>query len=206
MNITFLPTRIVVHCTATREGAWYDAADIDRWHRERGWSGIGYHAVVLLDGRVEPGRSEHSPGAHVAGHNADSLAVVYVGGLAADGRTPRDTRTPAQQAALLKVVQGWRRQYGIPAERVFGHYELDAKKACPSFAMPAFRAKLEESAGPPSLRVSVSALPVVRPGPNSEIHAQVRFLQGAVGVPADGILGPQTYLAIARALAAEAAA
>lgn len=206
MSDRFNPTRIVVHCTATREGAWYDAADIDRWHRERGWSGIGYHAVVLLDGRVEPGRSEHSPGAHVAGHNADSLAVVYVGGLAADGRTPSDTRTQAQQAALLSVVQGWQRQYGIPSERVFGHYELDPKKACPSFAMPAFRAKLAEPAAPTGERLSVAGLPWLRPRSESVIHEQVQFIQRAVGVPADGVLGPQTYLAIARALAVEAAA
>ena len=34
---------IVVHCTASKGG---DAADVNQWHLERGWSGIGYHAVI----------------------------------------------------------------------------------------------------------------------------------------------------------------
>jgi hypothetical protein len=26
---------------------WGDAAEIDKWHKEKGWKGIGYHYVVL---------------------------------------------------------------------------------------------------------------------------------------------------------------
>lgn len=43
--------RIVIYRSATPEGDQYTAADIDRWHRARGWSGIGYHAVIQLDAR-----------------------------------------------------------------------------------------------------------------------------------------------------------
>jgi len=41
---------IIVHCTATPEGRPVTIADIDRWHRQRGWSGIGYHRVIGLNG------------------------------------------------------------------------------------------------------------------------------------------------------------
>src|SRR3546814_19322645 len=86
---------IVVHCSATREGQPHTAADIDRWHRAQGWNGIGYHWVVRLDGTVEIGRPQPIAGSHVKGHNAPSIGVVYVGGLAANGVTPQDNRQPA---------------------------------------------------------------------------------------------------------------
>ena len=38
---------IIVHCSATKAGQDFTAADIDRWHRERGFNGIGYHYVIL---------------------------------------------------------------------------------------------------------------------------------------------------------------
>ena len=75
---------IILHCTATREGKAFTAADIDRWHRARGWNGIGYHYVVRLDGTVEHGRPEAQIGAHCVGVNATSIGVCYVGGLAAE--------------------------------------------------------------------------------------------------------------------------
>lgn len=71
---------IIVHCAATAEGKNFKAADIDRWHKQRGWDGIGYHHVVDLDGTIEPGRPESKQGAHCLGHNANSIGVVYVGG------------------------------------------------------------------------------------------------------------------------------
>ena len=45
-------TEIIVHCSATREGQDIDAATIDEWHKARGWSGIGYHYVIKLDGLI----------------------------------------------------------------------------------------------------------------------------------------------------------
>lgn len=93
---------IVVHCTATPEGRDVTVADIDRMHRARGWKKIGYHYVVYRDGSVHEGRPVAEVGAHVYGHNANSIGVVYVGGVSADGKTPKDTRTPAQRRALAR--------------------------------------------------------------------------------------------------------
>ena len=47
---------IIIHCTATPEGRPVSVAGINEWHLERGWSGIGYHRVIHLDGRREAGR------------------------------------------------------------------------------------------------------------------------------------------------------
>ena len=121
---------IIVHCTATAEGKDFKAADIDRWHKAKGWNGIGYHHVVDLDGTVEPGRPESEVGAHCLKHNANSIGVVYVGGLASDGKTPKDTRTPQQKAALVKLLTELKHRY--PNATIHSHRDF-AAKACPSF-------------------------------------------------------------------------
>jgi N-acetylmuramoyl-L-alanine amidase len=123
---------IAIHCTATPEGHDFKAADIDRWHRAKGWLKIGYHFVIDLDGNVEKGRPEDQPGAHVEGFNSRSIGVVYVGGVAADGKTPKDTRTPAQKASLLKLLKELKGRH--PSALIQGHYQFPkVAKACPSF-------------------------------------------------------------------------
>lgn len=122
---------IIIHCTATPEGRNVTVQQIRDWHvKGNGWDDIGYHFVIDLDGNVHSGRPIERPGAHCRGHNAKSIGIVYVGGLAANGKTPKDTRTPAQRAALRQLVQQLRDQF--PAIPVHGHNEY-AAKACPSF-------------------------------------------------------------------------
>lgn len=121
---------IIVHCTATAEGKDITVADIDRWHRAKGWNGIGYHYVVYLDGSIHAGRSEGIVGAHCYGHNRNSIGVAYVGGTASDGKTPKDTRTPRQKAALRRLLVTLKRKY--PQAAIHGHRDF-APKACPSF-------------------------------------------------------------------------
>ena len=95
---------IIIHCSATPEGKHFTAADIRRWHKAQGWSDIGYHYVILLDGTVQEGRPISQPGAHCKGMNARSIGICYIGGLAADGKTPKDTRTTAQILELLGTI------------------------------------------------------------------------------------------------------
>ena len=122
--------KIIIHCTATPEGRGCTVADIGRWHRERGFSEIGYHYVVYLDGSVHEGRDIAKAGAHCKGQNARSIGVCYVGGMDAAGKHPKDTRTPAQKAALRGLVAKLKAEY--PGATVHGHNEF-AAKACPCF-------------------------------------------------------------------------
>lgn len=123
-------TEIIIHCTATPEGRKHTAADVDAWHRRRGFDCIGYHFLVRIDGTVEPGRPLEKQGAHCLGHNAFSIGICYVGGLDSDGKTPKDTRTEPQRLALKGLV-GW--LLGLfPGASVHGHNEFVAK-ACPCF-------------------------------------------------------------------------
>lgn len=121
---------IIVHCSATAEFRDFGAADIDRWHKAQGWDCIGYHYVVKLDGTVQEGRPVERMGAHCKGHNANSIGVCYIGGLTADGKTPKDTRTAAQKAALLSLIRRLKSNY--QGAKVYGHRDF-AKKACPCF-------------------------------------------------------------------------
>lgn len=121
---------IIIHCSATAEGKDYTVADIDRWHKSRGWKCIGYHYVIYRDGSVHTGRPVEQIGAHCAGHNANSIGICYIGGLSSDNKTPKDTRTPAQIKALRDLVGELKKKY--PGANVHGHNEF-AAKACPCF-------------------------------------------------------------------------
>ncbi len=122
---------IIVHCTASREGQPLSVDAIRRMHKlERGWSDVGYHYIIYLDGSVHEGRNVNISGAHCLHHNTHSIGVVYVGGVMKDGKTPKDTRTPEQKAALVKLLKQLKAIY--PKATIHGHCEY-ANKACPCF-------------------------------------------------------------------------
>ena len=121
---------IIIHCAATPEGKSFTVADIDAWHKKRGFRCIGYHFVIYLDGSVHKGRAIEEVGAHCSGHNANSIGICYIGGCATDGKKPKDTRTEAQKASLVRLITELRRRF--PNASVHGHNEF-AAKACPSF-------------------------------------------------------------------------
>lgn len=121
---------IILHCTATPQGRDFSIDTIRRWHRDRGFSDIGYHYVIHLDGSVSHGRTLDKIGAHCVGHNTNSIGIAYVGGLAADGKTPKDTRTPQQCTAINKLLHQLLKQY--PRASIHGHCEY-SNKACPCF-------------------------------------------------------------------------
>jgi N-acetylmuramoyl-L-alanine amidase len=136
-------TTLVIHCSATRPSLDIGAGTIDRWHKEMGWAGIGYHWVIRRNGLIEPGRPEERVGSHVRGHNAHSIGICLIGGVGADGK-PEANFTPAQYESLAGLLKRLRVKY--PGVRICGHRDLspdlngDGKitpnewvKACPSF-------------------------------------------------------------------------
>ena len=95
-KVMMIPNKIIIHCSATPKGVEYSASDIDKWHRQRGYSKIGYHYVIKLDGKIEKGREENEMGAHCLGENLYSIGICYIGGLSEDKETPEDTRTTCE--------------------------------------------------------------------------------------------------------------
>lgn len=120
---------IIIHCSATPEGRDVSTDEIRSWHLDRGWSDIGYHFVVELDGTVNDGRPLEISGAHAKGHNSNSIGVCYVGGLDESGE-PKDTRTPEQEKALVELLENLKDQY--PEAQVIGHRDV-SDKDCPCF-------------------------------------------------------------------------
>lgn len=121
---------IIVHCSATPEGKDFTVLDIKKWHLERGFSDIGYHYVIYRDGSINKGRDESKIGAHCTGHNSYSIGVCYVGGVAKDGKTAKDTRTDSQKKSLLSLLRNLKMKY--PQASIHSHRDY-AQKACPSF-------------------------------------------------------------------------
>lgn len=118
---------IVIHCADTNPDQDFTAADVNRWHKLRGFKKIGYHFVIKLDGTIEPGRQLNEQGAHVKGYNKKSVGVCYIGG--ANGE---DTRTNPQKISMVYLVGMLKRMF-VNAE-VVGHYQFNGvTKTCPNF-------------------------------------------------------------------------
>lgn len=135
-------TEIIIHCSATPEGKDYTVADIDRWHRQRGFRKIGYHFVIYRDGSIHAGRAKSEVGAHCEGHNTISIGICYIGGLrpsqpplkgGAATYKPADTRTKEQREAMLALIEQLQEEF--PQATIHGHNEF-APKACPCFKVP----------------------------------------------------------------------
>ena len=117
-NIKYL----VIHCS-DNEFKLENAKDIHNLHLNFGWEGIGYHKVIKRDGKIENGRPEYWMGAHVFGHNKNSLGLCLIG-------TSYFTK---KQIISLKIqLIKWKRKY--PYAEILGHRDFkNTKKTCPNF-------------------------------------------------------------------------
>ena len=144
------PEYIIIHCS---DSTWGSAKEIDKWHKQRGWVGIGYHFVILngmvrphsdrilsLAGSVELGRGMDVIGAHCLGYNERSLGICLIG----DGN---ESFCVEQFDKLKGLCQELCKLFEIPAENVLGHGETDSGKAegktCPNFDVSAIRMYLK---------------------------------------------------------------
>ena len=121
--------KVIIHCSATREGQDVKMEEIKSWHLDKGWRDIGYHYVIELDGSVKAGRPVELIGAHCLGQNKFSIGVCYVGGVD-EKLQPKDTRTDEQKKALKKLINKLRKQHEDIS--IHAHHEY-SNKACPSF-------------------------------------------------------------------------
>jgi len=137
---------IAVHCAATRPEWWKDKPaqkkvnEIKRWHvlpkpDGNGWSDIGYHFVLDRDGTEVKGRPVSRAGAHILGHNANTIGVCLIGGHGAAATDSfEDHFTPEQDAALRRLIKDLKEKYPT-IKKVSGHNEY-ANKGCPGFNVP----------------------------------------------------------------------
>lgn len=148
-------TELIIHCSATPNGRINTAADIDAWHKARGFrrnaelakhsplKHIGYHLVVRPNGAAEQGRRLDEMGAHAVRHNWQSIGICLIG-------TDRFSR--AQWETLKTQVEIFRKKF--PGIRVLGHRDTSPDtngngrvdphewtKTCPGFDVAAWLAR-----------------------------------------------------------------
>lgn len=122
---------IAVHCSATPPSMDIGEDELRRWHKDRGWSDIGYNIVIRRDGRIEVGRPLDHRGAHVKGFNSVALGICLIGGVDEANR-PEENFNPEQYSSLELTIQFLDRVY--PGCEIRGHRDFPGvAKACPSF-------------------------------------------------------------------------
>lgn len=142
MSIRQATNFIVIHCSATPPNMDIGRDEIDEWHKDRGWSGIGYHFVIRRNGDIEIGRPHATVGAHARGFNGSSVSVCIVGGVS-KLQDPEDNFTDDQWTTLAYLVVALHVHY--PTAEVLGHRDLpNVAKACPSFDAPAWWTQIQE--------------------------------------------------------------
>lgn len=103
------------------------AEEVNRWHLERGWTGIGYHFYIRKDGRIYRGRPEWAVGAHAQGHNSRSV------GICVEGAYMTETMPKAQFDALVGLVREEMAKY--PGAKVLRHRDVNSTD-CPGTNYP----------------------------------------------------------------------
>ena len=147
-----MSVKIVLHCSDSGFG---NAALIAKWHtlpipNGRGWSGIGYHYVILngwidskhynatFDGYIETGRplnddpfiAKSEMGAHVKGNNVNSLGICLIG---KSGKF-----TEKQLNSALELIYKLEKQF--KDIELYQHGELDkGKPFCAGLDMDQFK-------------------------------------------------------------------
>jgi N-acetylmuramoyl-L-alanine amidase len=122
--------QIIMHYSETDCSIDFDISDIRQWHLDKGWSDVGYHYVIKLDGTIQTGRTIDKVGAHCYGQNRDSIGICYVGGIDSEGNKT-DTRTPEQIDSLNLLIQSLRVVFD-DCLMVFGHNDYSDKE-CPGY-------------------------------------------------------------------------
>jgi len=143
--------QIIIHCS---DSTWGSAAEIRKWHLQRGWSDNGYHFIISngrikpdlfiesMNGSVETGRDIEIAGAHAKGDNFDSIGICLIG---------KDSFTHNQYAALYELLGNLSEKLNIPFKNIKGHYEtksgISQGKTCPNFNIGNIRKDMGEIYG-----------------------------------------------------------
>ena len=141
---------VIIHCSDSSFG---NVLTIDKWHKERGWKGIGYNLVItngyvtkdtyyaFLDGQVETGRpfdddgylTGSEVGAHALGYNDSSIGICLIG-KGSDIKYGKGAFTPLQMQSLIDVIVELVTFFpNLTTSNILGHYQVSTTpKTCPN--------------------------------------------------------------------------
>ena len=114
------PTQIIIHCSDTPTGRDTPASEIHQWHVSQDWSGIGYHWVIGIHGKLEAGRPEYWQGSHCKGQNGNSIGICLVG---------RGEYSDIQKIKLGILIGEIKSRHRIESIKL--HCDYDSRKTCP---------------------------------------------------------------------------
>lgn len=131
---------IVLHCTATPQTTTVKQIQ-DYWRNVKKWRSPGYHHIILPNGKIENILDINKIANGVAGNNAHSIHISYIGGVDANNK-PIDNRTAEQKDSQVILLQKYNKLF--PNAIILGHRDFaGVKKACPSFDVKEWLKKIE---------------------------------------------------------------
>jgi hypothetical protein len=120
-----IPKEIIIHHSASNMST--PIAEIDRWHKQRGFNKsnlgfyVGYHFVILVDGKIIQTRSEYELGCHTI-PNDGKIGICVVGNFEID------KPSIFQINSLTRLCEKLKKMYNI--SEIKGHRDFN-KTACP---------------------------------------------------------------------------
>lgn len=111
---------ITIHCSATQNLPSITKDVIKKWHTDKGWSDIGYHAVIETSGMIRFGRPPNKTGAHVFGHNKDNYGICLVGGVDSAGKSVMNFNEK-QLNSLNYLLTYLKHTHKLTDENIRGH-------------------------------------------------------------------------------------
>ena len=119
-------SNIIIHHSASDDAS---APDIHKWHRDIGYSGIGYHFVIRKYGTIERGRPLNKVGAHAGSeYNYNSIGICLAGNFVVLEPQPEQIRS------LLMLIDHLEEHYGKKL-KVLRHSDVYST-ACPGSKFP----------------------------------------------------------------------
>lgn len=117
------PEFIIIHHSAASQDQ--TVQEIEKYHLNLGWEGVGYQYLITKLGEVWKGRPEFYHGAHVSekGMNKKSIGICLIGDF--DKGLP----TKAQEDNLVDLVKDIKTRY--PNIKFAYHRDYATYKSCP---------------------------------------------------------------------------
>lgn len=134
-------TEVVVHWTGTYNNQDIGSEEVHGWHKQRGWSGIGYHFIIRRDGRLQRGRPLNKTGAHAGanGHNKYSIGISFAAGYNCPSGTKNANKFISADSITAEQMKTFDMFMGafydeFPGGQAYGHVDTDDKgKLDPGF-------------------------------------------------------------------------
>lgn len=175
------PDKILLHHA---EASKCTVQDVNRWHKNNGWSGIGYHYFVSKDGKIYKGRPDNAQGAHCPGQNNTSI------GICAEGSYMKEQMPEAQKVSIAELIKYLKDKY--PAIKSVKKHKDCYATDCPGTNYPFYEiVKISNIVLPSGNNTSNSQTSTEKSDWISRLQAECNR-QGFSNQKVDGYAGPIT--------------